>query len=494
MGSFTISQTLLALIGLGLMKVVSEVVYNLFFHPLRKYPGPLLWRATAFPYKLALVKGTMGFHAPELHNKYGETVRIAPNELSYVQPQSYKDILGRPGKKEMLKDVSFAGTKVNGAWTMVTAPYDDHRRMRRLFTHGFSTTALRAQEPLLVKYCDQMVEKISEVSKGPDGKVNILDVLNFTTFDIMAELSFGESLHMLESMEYSPWVSIIFKGLKFVCFRGVLPSIPFFGPLLSAWMAPKIEARSAEHQKFASDLVDKRLAWTDCDKPDFWNFVLRHNEDGKGLTRAEMQTNAAAFMVAGTDTTAGATSGLIWYLCRNRSIYDTLVKEICTTFKHTDEITLGPLMEMEYLNAVIQEGLRLYTPGGAGITRIVPEGGADVLGDYLPEGISVTISSYAAYQHPSNFSEPTRFAPERWIKKDSPRWAKDRREVYEPFGWGPRNCIGKNLAMLELRLLLTKILYHYDIELLPECQDWIRQKTFITWQKPPLMIKATRRQ
>ncbi|KAI0143766.1 cytochrome P450 [Xylariaceae sp. FL1272] len=494
MAGYSFSQAILALVTLVVAKVAWGVIYNLFFHPLRKYPGPLLWRATAFPYKLALVQGTMGFHGPELHAKYGETVRIAPDELSYIQGQAYKDILGRPGKKEMLKDPAFAGTKVNGAFTMVTAPHDDHRRMRRLFTHGFSTTALRAQEPLLAKYCNQMIEKIEEVAKAGNGVVNILDVLNFTTFDIMAELSFGDSLHMLETMEYSPWVSIIFKGLKFVCFRGVLPSVPVVGPLLSAWMAPKIEQRSADHQRFANELVDKRMAWTDCDKPDFWNFVLRHNEDGKGLTRAEMQTNAAAFMVAGTDTTAGTTSGIIWHLCKDTRVLNKLVKEIRETFKHTDEIALGPLLEMEYLNAVIAEGLRLYTPGGAGITRIVPEGGAEVLGDFIPEGMSVTIQSYTAYRHPSNFAEGDKMVPERWIDKDDPKWANDRKDVYEPFGWGARNCIGKNLAMLELRLLLCKTLYHYDISLRPECDEWIKQKTFITWQKPALMINAERKQ
>ncbi|KAI1329960.1 cytochrome P450 [Xylariaceae sp. FL0255] len=340
----------------------------------------------------------MGQLAPELHNKYGETVRIAPSKLSYIQPQSYNDILGRPSKKEMIKDPAFAGTKVNGAYTI---------------------------EPLLVKYCDRMVGKVEEVSKANNG-----------TFNIMAKLLFGKSLNILDTLEYSPWVSIIFEGLKFVSFRGVLSLIPIFGLLLSKLMQPKIE----------------QCTWTDCDKPDFWNFVLRHEEEGKGLTRAEMQTNAVAFM----------------HLTQNPDVMAKVVNEIRTTFKHTDEIALGPSLEMEYLTAVIHEGLRLYAPGGAGVTRIVPEGGAEVLGDY------------AAYRHASNFAEPTRFALERWIDKNGAKWKNDRRDVYEP------------LAMLELRLLLSKILYHFDVSLLPECQDWINQKTFIAWQKPALMIKATR--
>ncbi|KAI1335368.1 cytochrome P450 [Xylariaceae sp. FL0016] len=488
--AFFFLTALLALAGLLLLRFAGSIIYNLFFHPLRDYPGPLLHRATKIPKQVILLRGALGSKTEELHRKYGEVVRLAPDELSYIQPQAWKDIFGRPGKKEMIKDQQFFGMKVKGAWNLVTAPHDDHARMRRLFTHAFSNTALKAQEPLLVKYVDQMVNKIGEVSNKSAGKVNIVDLFNFCTFDIMAELAFGEPLRMLETTDYIPWVRVIFDGLKFVVFRAVLLDVPVLGPLLETLTASTLKQKSEEHLQFAADLVDRRLAWTETDKPDLWSFVLAHNDDGKGLTLPEMHGNAATFMVAGTETTATNLSGVIYYLCKNPRVYHKLVDEIRTTFKRSDEITLGPLGEMQYLNAVLHEGLRIYIPGGGGMTRIVPPEGADICGRFVSGGTYVTMNHYVAYRHEANFSNPLEFIPERWIQTSDPRFSGDRREVHEPFSYGPRNCIGKNLAWLELRLLLTKTLWHYDLELCPESERWTDQKSYLTWEKGPLMVKV----
>ncbi|KAI1841642.1 hypothetical protein JX265_012537 [Neoarthrinium moseri] len=488
--SFSLATATLAVAAVFALKFLGTCVYNVFFHPLRQYPGPLLWRATRIPKQLAWLTGDFGRRSDELHARYGAVVRIAPGELSYINAQCWRDVFGRQpaGRREMGKDTTFFGDPQAAAQNLVSAPYEDHARMRRLFSHAFSNSALVAQEPLLAQYANQMALKMGEVNRR-DGRIDIVDFFNFTTFDIMAELAFGEPLGMLEKADYVPWVRIIFDGLKYVVFRAVLLDVPVLGPLLNWLTASTLRAKAQEHFRFASNLVDKRLSYTDHNKPDLWSFVLRHNSDGKGLTPSEMHANASMFMVAGTETTATNLSGVIYYLGRNPPVYRKLVDEIRATFKTSDEITLGPLAEMEYLNAVVKEGLRIYVPGGGGLIRIVPPGGAEICGEYVPGGTSVTMNHYVAYRHPSNFSRPKEFIPERWLYPDDPRFASDKREVYEPFSYGPRNCIGKNLAQLELRLLLAKTLWHYDIEVLPESKGWMSQKTYLTWEKGPLFVK-----
>ncbi|KAI0130193.1 cytochrome P450 [Xylariales sp. AK1849] len=463
-------------------------IYNVFFHPLKKYPGPFLWRATKIPKQLTWLTGTFGNRCVQLHEQYGPVIRIAPNELSYIKAQAWKDIFGRPGKREMVKDQQLFGGKQAGAWNLVTAPYEDHTRMRRLFTHAFSNTALVAQEPLLVLYADKMVTRMGQVMER-DGRIDIVDFFNFTTFDIMAELAFGEPLGLLENADYIPWVRIIFDGLKYIVFRAVLLDIPVLGPALNWLTASTLKKKSEEHLMFASNLVDKRLSYSDHNKPDLWSFVLKHNDDGKGLAPNEMHSNAAMFMVAGTETTATNLSGLVYHLCRNPRVYEKLVNEIRTVFRTSDEISVGPLGEMQYLNAVLREGLRIYIPGGGGMTRIVPPEGAEICGEYVTGGTYVTMNHYPAYLSSSNFASPKEFIPERWINTDDPPFTSDKREVHEPFSYGPRNCLGKNLAWLELRLLLTKTLWQYDIELLPESMGWTNQKSYLTWEKGPLLVK-----
>lgn len=316
--------------------------------------------------------------------------------------------------------------------------------MRKLFSPAFSNTALVAQEPLLVQYAAQMATKMGEAQRR-DGNVDVVDFFNFATFDIMAELAFGESLGMLEKTDYVPWVRIIIDGLKYVVFRAVLLEIPLLGPLLNWATASTLRQKAEEHAMFARNLVDKRLDDTSRpgDKPDLWSFVLKHSDDGKGLTKNEMYNNASTFMVAGTETTATTLSGVVYYLGRNPKIYKKLVAEIRSTLKTSSEIVLGPLSEMVYLNAVLKEGLRLYVPGGGGMTRIVPPEGAEICGNFVTGGTAVTMNHYPAYRHESNFARPKEFLPERWIATDDPAFASDRRDVYEPFSYGPRNCIGK---------------------------------------------------
>jgi cytochrome P450 len=280
----------------------------------------------------------------------------------------------------------FFGEGLTEATTIVSAPAEEHSHQRRLFSHAFSNTALKAQEDLLAKYSDQMIDRMGEMQVR-DGKVNIVDYLNFATFDIMAELSFGESLKLLERGDYVPWVHMIFDGLKGSVMRIVFLEIPILGPLLNAISISTLRKKSKEHMQFAAELVDRRLNQANFDKPDIWSFVLRHNEDGKGLTLPQMHANSAVFMVAGSETTATTLSGTFYYLLRTPHAYEKLRQEVRQSFSRSEDIKIAPLARMEYLTAVLQEGLRLYHPGGAGMCRIVPAEGGNVCGHFVPPGV-----------------------------------------------------------------------------------------------------------
>ncbi|OLN96585.1 Versicolorin B desaturase 1 [Colletotrichum chlorophyti] len=463
-------------------------IYNVFFHPLRDYPGPLLWRASPVPKNMYMLMGTYAIRARKIHETYKGTVRVSPNELSYIQPQAWKDILGRPLKSELPKDLRFFGGETFGRLSLVTTTPEDHTRQRRIFALAFSNTALKAQEPLLASYVDQMVEAMASLNVR-DGRINIVDLYNFCTFDIMADLTFGEPLLLLKNGNYTPWVHNLFAGLKFVIWGVVLLQIPVLGPLVQAVTAAPLKKKAQEHTNYAGSLVDRRLKLRHHPKPDIWSFVLRCDGDGeKGLSVREMHANAAVFMVAGTETTATVLSGTTYYLLRNPRVYENLTKEIRGAFERSEDITIDNLMRLEYLYAVLMEGLRAYNPGGAGMPRIVPPGGAEICGEFIPEGTLVSVNPYAAFTHPDNWARPTEFVPERWLHPDDPQWKADKRNVHEPFSYGPRNCLGKNLAWLELRLMLAKTLWHYDLELCPGMEDWVVQKAYLTWEKGPLMV------
>lgn len=252
------------------------------------------------------------------------------------------------------------------------------------------------------------------------------------------------------------------------------------------WLLPKLRPESArrkqrEHEKHSSDLVDRRLA-RDPGRPDLWTEVLRRSGDGKGdatagMSLSEMHANAAVFMMAGTETTATLLSGLTYYLLIDPDKLAKLVTEVRGNFTLESEITVDALAKLPYLNACIEEGLRMYPPVSGGLPRKVPAEGAVIAGVWVPGNISVAINQQATYQGSTNFRNPTSFVPERFL--GDPEYANDKFSALQPFSVGPRNCIGKNLAYHEMRLLLTMVLFNFDISLEDESRDWANQKVFI---------------
>ena len=117
-----------------------------------------------------------------------------------------------------------------------------------------------------------------------------------------------------------------------------------------------------------------------------------------------------------------------------------LLSELRSTFSSPSEVTMAGLQDLPYLNAVLQESLRIYPPSAFAQARIVPPEGAIICGKAIPGGTSVGVASLAASLSESNWTEPNAFKPERWI---GDQWEGDDRKAMEPFLLGPRNCVGK---------------------------------------------------
>lgn len=179
-------------------------------------------------------------------------------------------------------------------------------------------------------------------------------------------------------------------------------------------------------------------------------------------------------------------SGLTYYLLRNPNIMTKLVDEVRTTFSTEADITIETLAKMTYLNACLEEGLRMYPPVPTGMPRRTPDGGAMICGQYVPEDITVSVSHWSSYRSEDNWHLPNQFIPERWTGDE--RFKDDNHTSFQPFSFGPRNCIGRNLAYHEARLLLAEVLWHFDLSLDKKSENWADQMVYILWEKNPLWV------
>jgi cytochrome P450 len=333
-----------------------------------------------------MVAGTSHHWHHKLHLKYGPVVRYAPNNLSYTDERAWKEIYGFK-KPAPFKNPEAYGVPPNKVPGLLSAGDEAHSRMRRVFSHAFSDKALKEQEPLFVKYIDVLVSKIKEMATAePEKPIDIVRWLNFTTFDIMGDLTFGEPLGLLEKSDYTPWAALIFQVLRAGTYIRVLKMSPLINAVLKLWIPRSLKKKRDEHFNFSIDRVNKRLD-TKSERPDIWGLVLRQQELGRGLSLDEMHSNAGLFMGAGTETTATELSGLLYYLLSNPTKMDILVKEIREAFPTEEDMSMERIAKLEYLHACLEESLRMYPPVPIGLPRIVSGNGTKICDDIIPAGV-----------------------------------------------------------------------------------------------------------
>ncbi|KXJ85092.1 cytochrome P450 [Microdochium bolleyi] len=492
----------LQLAGVGVIATLAyfivQTIYRLYFHPLAKVPGPKHWAITDLFYVRHYINGTWDGHLKTLHDKYGPAVRYTANQVSFNSTDAWKPIYGHKMNAEQNfdKDPIFYAVREEDASNIIIANNDDHRRMRRVLAHAFSEKALRGQEDIMKGYIDLFIRRIGEKAAANEA-INIVLWYNFTTFDLIGDLAFGKPFGMLERGVYHPWVAMIFESLTVVPYRGVLNRYPFLKPFADLITPKRLAESYAENVNLSRETALQRLHSGNVEREDFMSYILRNNNSddekvkARGLTEDEIASNAMILIIAGSETTATMLSGTTFNLLKNPDKYDILVREIRGAFASEDEITLASVNHLEYLLAVFNESFRIYPPVPTGLARIVPEGGETIEGYYMPPKSIVAVSQFSAYHDARNFFEPESFHPERWLASNTtdPRFVNDKRDVMQPFSIGPRNCIGKNLAYTEMRLILTRLLYSFDLELQPESRDWMNQRVFTLWEKGELMVK-----
>lgn len=438
-------------------------IYRVYFHPLRKFPGPKLSSFTRLPKITATWTGRLHHYNNALHSQYGEIVRVSPDELSFIHPDAWRDIYGHgsgQGKGTQgsvpPKHWTWYGKASNGVEHLVQAQEPNHSRVRRVFKPAFSDRALKEQEPLFMKYVEQLVGNLRRaVSEEPEHKFDMVKNYNcklsihvqttcrntvtdfmrpVTTFDVMGDLTFGESLHMLDDSRYDPWVSVIFASIKFASRFNLIHHYPWLSRFVGANLPAKLQKKKYEHFQYSVERVSKRLErGRTTEGKDLWDLALSQDE-GKQLSRGEMDSNATLFMLAGTETTATLLSGLTYLLLKNPGKMQALSEEIRGAFEDEKEMSMEAIAALPYLAACLKEALRLYPPVPLALPHLTPANGSTICGQFVPPGVRFALR----YQdlHVRTLTPHRQLLPHRITPCTPPRSTSRSRKLSSPSaGW-----------------------------------------------------------
>ncbi|KAK4184313.1 Isotrichodermin C-15 hydroxylase [Podospora australis] len=476
--------------------------YRYLFHPLSAFPGPRLARFSNALWFWTLLEGRAPWVNHDWHKKYGPVVRIGVNHLSFSTHAAQKTIYGF-GTKEVpsfTKDPEFSTPEVDGTVNIIVEiDKKEHARMRRMLSHAFTNTNLYTHQKVITERTDEMLDSMCGI-QYEDGKkgVNFVKWSYYVTYDIMGEMCFGDTWHTQTAKQPQGkfhWADVITATTNVNDMLRAICVIPGLFSLVAWYMPKSLQDTIVRHAEYAHEYTQARLA-ADTERKDFL-YQMLHDKSVPRPADSEIASHFQALMLAGSITTASFLPGAMYYLCRDAKRRARLIDEIRGRFSTADEINGRALVEdCPYLNAVCDETLRIYPPAGAAhLTRIVPDGGCEIAGHWVPRGTRVSVHPWSVLRDEANFHAPDQFIPERWLSDEPEGQRGDRLETSLPFSSGPRGCLGKNLAYLEMRMILAKFFWRYDIDWFDETIDWERDSMgYTVWKKPDLRILLKQRQ
>lgn len=365
-----------------------RIVYNIYFHPLSRHPGPRLWAACDVARTIGRMGGYVDFQIAEQHRKHGEVVRIGVDELSFINPSAWKDIYGH-GHAELRK--YFPPNAVNPN-QIIAASSSSHFRMRRAMLPAFSEKALAQQERLIRVYIDVLMERLSECAQSSK-PADMSRWYNLTTFDLIADLCFGKSLKGLETGRSNAWIEKIDKMLRIMPVFMLVTSFPLLMTLFNLILGRKMQQSRKEHQDYAAALAMSRIQGKEqADRGDFMDFILRARGESHELTDEELVHNADLFMIAGSETTATVLLGVTYYLLQNPHAYKRATEEVRTTFQRAEDVSFKEInVRLPYMLACLNEAMRVFPSIPLALLRITNDGPpTPIAGHSIPAKVKTT--------------------------------------------------------------------------------------------------------
>ncbi|VDC00540.1 unnamed protein product [Peniophora sp. CBMAI 1063] len=450
--------------------IAYTVIYRLSpFHPLAQYPGPILPRISKWYSTYVCKTGHLHLWYQQLHNQYGDIVRVGPNELSIRDATAIPAVLDAGG----LPKGPFWDNRSNPVVLVGERDVEVHAHRRRTWARGLTASATKEYVPFIEKRARQLMERLGDaiVASGEkSGEVNLSAWLSYFATDFMGDMAFGGGFELMKEGGDTQGVWDSFEnGLQAVTpYAHASWSIPFIQRIPGLTNPSQIMKMRA----FGKNQTLQRLKSGARRKDLFYHLSDEEHSMKVPPSLPTMIADGLLAIIAGSDTTSTVLTSVVYFLLRHPEARQRLQAEIAENFLPDEEPTDSMrLSRMPWLNACINEAMRLLPPVPSGSQRTVPRGsGSRIIGSsVIPEQTQVQVHTWSIHRDPRNFASPDAFLPTRWLRDPvssagSPALSPHNPAAFFPFSHGAANCAGKHLAMLELRVVITWLFQRFDVE------------------------------
>uniref|UniRef100_A0A8C9TIQ3 Cholesterol 24-hydroxylase n=1 Tax=Scleropages formosus TaxID=113540 RepID=A0A8C9TIQ3_SCLFO len=328
---------------------------------------------------------------------------------------------------------------------------------RRMMDPAFSNLYLRGMMDTFNEVAEDLMEKLEELAESHTS-AHMHNLVNCVTLSVIAKVAFGIDLNLLETE--SPFPKAIEKVLN-----GIVYYIR--DPMMLPWKWKFIkevkDAIKLLRKTGEKCITERKRAMRNGESvpKDILTQILKSAEQDQHDDLEQMLDNFLTFFIAGQETTANQLSFAIMELGRHPEILKKLRKEIDDVLGAKKDIEYEDLGKLTYLSQVLKETLRLYPPA-PGTSRWVAEDMV-ISGIHVPGGAQVLMNTYVTGRMEEFFPDPLKFDPERF-HPDAPK----PYFTYFPFALGPRSCIGKTFSQMEAKVVLSKLVQRFEMQLIPD--------------------------
>ena len=437
-----------------------------------------------------IFKGQLG-KKKKFGNIYGAYNGLRP-EITIFDPKILKQIFIKEFSIFSDRTQSFKlinGKELNTGVNVVSG--QQWRRIRNTISPSFSSAKLREMFGIIQQCVDATIIRLQNVIGQNNGRFDCKEIFSRLSLDVICSAAFSTNVNAQNDngkqpkiverarkmFDFSvvgrpwfilvfifPWIERIVSWTKFSVFPK--ESVKFFSNLVDHLL----HSRSSKEEKQRTDLMQLMLQAQISDKA---------VEDGatKGLTKTEIVGNSMIMMLAGYETTSNAMIFLAFSLATHQDIQEKLYLEIKSTIEKEDKITFETVSKMKYLDMCVNETLRLYPlipRNSRHCTKDITIGGI-----FIPKDTLINVPVYALSHDEDHWEKPFEFVPERMADM-----SKIDPIIFQPFGAGPRNCVGMRFALLEIKVAVCKMLKEFRFDVCPDTPKPPLEMTFKASMKP----------
>ncbi|KAI1357359.1 cytochrome P450 [Xylaria arbuscula] len=476
----------------ALVAIVAYYIYPYLvtYGHFRGIPAPFPAQFTNWWLLYACRRGKRYLIVDEVHRKLGPVVRIQPNHISIADDEAIPIIYGHGNgflKSEFYD--AFVSIK-RGLFN--TRDRAEHTRKRKMVSHTFAPKSILQFEPYIAENLELFVNRWDELAqKSPRGDktahVDCLKWFNYVAFDTIGDLAFGAPFGMLKAGAdiaevrasvnappiYAPAVEILNRRGEVSATLGCYPSIkPYAKWLPDAFFSQGLAAVENLAGIAIARVKDRLDNPPDINRTDLLARLQEgRDEKGEPLGFQELTAEALTQLIAGSDTTSNTSCALLYYAAKTPGVIRKLQEELDAAIpdRSTNVPDYESVRNLPYLEAVINETMRIHSTSGIGLPRQIPEGsqGITLHGHYFPAGTVLSVPTYTIHHSKEIWGpDADEFRPERWANATT-----RQRNAFIPFSYGPRSCVGRNVAEMEMKMIASTWLRRYDVFLRQEVME-----------------------